>query len=255
MPDWENLNNVYTPPSHFFPSGQHQRRNRDNQYHERDGPQRQVRPRGLRLAEFIADATVTLPYQIDFENAPRRPPPLSRSSSPISSTRTWTGKPSSSPSRLGRYNHHDPGRHPALPDDRADDLQRPDIRRGHRSSASTPTPAWSTPASSRSTRTPSLPPQRADRLPAARGRHRPRRGLLHLHGPPKAGLPTGTQIRNVALVSFDAAAADRHRSGRPTKIRRKGIDPTKEASDTIDAGPPTSSVQPCPPPKPRRASR
>jgi hypothetical protein len=62
---------------------------------------------------------------------------------------------------------------------------------------------------------------------------------------PKAGLPTGTQIRNVATVIFDANApittdqADPHD---PTK----GIDPAKQDLITIDAGPPTSSVAPLP---------
>jgi len=63
---------------------------------------------------------------------------------------------------------------------------------------------------------------------------------------PKAGLPTGTQIRNVALVSFDlqqTIATDQVNDQDPTK----GIDPTKQALVTIDSGPPTSSVSPLPP--------
>jgi hypothetical protein len=62
---------------------------------------------------------------------------------------------------------------------------------------------------------------------------------------PKAGLPTGTRIRNVATITFDANPAittdqvDDHDPG-------KGTDPTREALATIDAGPPTSRVNPLP---------
>ena len=62
---------------------------------------------------------------------------------------------------------------------------------------------------------------------------------------PKANLPTGTQIRNVALVSFDqgeAIATDQVDPYDPSQ----GVDPTKECLNTIDAGPPTSSVSPLP---------
>ena len=63
---------------------------------------------------------------------------------------------------------------------------------------------------------------------------------------PKASLPTGTQIRNVALVTFDlqqpSIATDQVDDHDPSK----GIDPNKQALNTIDAGPPTSSVAPLP---------
>lgn len=58
---------------------------------------------------------------------------------------------------------------------------------------------------------------------------------------PKAGLATGTQIRNVALVTFDAnqpVATDQVDDHDPSK----GVDPTKEDLNTIDAGAPVSSV-------------
>ncbi len=58
---------------------------------------------------------------------------------------------------------------------------------------------------------------------------------------PKSGLTTGTQITNVGLVTFDsnrAIATDQVNDDNPSL----GIDPTKEALVTIDAGPPTSSV-------------
>ncbi|HEV3343349.1 MAG TPA: RHS repeat-associated core domain-containing protein, partial [Pirellulales bacterium] len=63
---------------------------------------------------------------------------------------------------------------------------------------------------------------------------------------PIAGLPTGTQIRNVADVSFDEQpiiATDQVSETDPTQ----GTDPAKEALVTIDAGPPTSSVAALPP--------
>jgi hypothetical protein len=62
---------------------------------------------------------------------------------------------------------------------------------------------------------------------------------------PRAGLPTGTQIRNVAIVTFDdnpPIATDQVDDNDPTK----GIDPNKQDLNTIDAGPPTSSVSPLP---------
>ena len=58
---------------------------------------------------------------------------------------------------------------------------------------------------------------------------------------PKAGLATGTQIRNVADVTFDLGntiATDQVSETDPTQ----GVDPSKQALVTIDAVPPTSSV-------------
>jgi len=62
---------------------------------------------------------------------------------------------------------------------------------------------------------------------------------------PKSNLPTGTQVRNVALISFDdqlTIATDQVNDDDPSQ----GVDPTKQARVTIDAGPPTSSVSPLP---------
>jgi hypothetical protein len=62
---------------------------------------------------------------------------------------------------------------------------------------------------------------------------------------PKAGLPTGTQIRNVATVVFDSndpITTDQVDPHDPTK----GRDPNKQDLITIDAGPPTSTVAPLP---------
>jgi RHS repeat-associated protein len=58
-----------------------------------------------------------------------------------------------------------------------------------------------------------------------------------------ASLPTGTQIRNVALITFDqngAIATDQVDDEDPSQ----GVDPNKEDLITIDSGPPTSSVSP-----------
>src|SRR5206468_2375173 len=57
----------------------------------------------------------------------------------------------------------------------------------------------------------------------------------------KSGLTTGTQIRNVADITFDLGqtlATDLVNDENPGL----GIDPNKQALVTIDAGPPTSSV-------------
>ncbi len=62
---------------------------------------------------------------------------------------------------------------------------------------------------------------------------------------PKSGLATGTQITNVALISFDQQpqiATDQVDDDDPSQ----GVTITKEALVTIDAGPPTSSVSPLP---------
>ncbi len=58
---------------------------------------------------------------------------------------------------------------------------------------------------------------------------------------PKAGLPTGTEIRNIALVSFDGqpqVATNQVDPHDPSS----GTDPAKECLVTIDSGVPTSSV-------------
>jgi RHS repeat-associated protein len=62
---------------------------------------------------------------------------------------------------------------------------------------------------------------------------------------PKAGLPTGTQIRDVANITFDinsAIATDQVND----EDQSQGIDPNKQALVTIDANVPTSSVDPLP---------
>ena len=62
---------------------------------------------------------------------------------------------------------------------------------------------------------------------------------------PKAGLTTGTEIRNVAMISFDnqpEIATDQVDPHDPAK----GNDPAKECLNTIDAAPPTSNVSALP---------
>jgi RHS repeat-associated protein len=62
---------------------------------------------------------------------------------------------------------------------------------------------------------------------------------------PRSGLTTGTQIRNIAQVTFDfgETIATNQRSPHDPS---QGTDPAKEALVTIDAVPPTSSVNPLP---------
>jgi RHS repeat-associated protein len=68
---------------------------------------------------------------------------------------------------------------------------------------------------------------------------------------PKAGLPTGTQIRNVATIIFDdnqpitTDQVDAHDAS-------KGVDPAKQCLNTIDAVAPTSSVAALPASSPAR---
>jgi RHS repeat-associated protein len=62
---------------------------------------------------------------------------------------------------------------------------------------------------------------------------------------PKPDLPTGTEIRNVALIQFDFGEIIATNQIDPHDAS-KGIDPAKEALNTIDSGPPTSSVIPLP---------
>ena len=73
------------------------------------------------------------------------------------------------------------------------------------------------------------------------------RGMGHISYTiqPKATLPSGTQIRNTALITFDLNASistDQVDPHDPTK----GADPAKQALVTIDAAPPASSIDPLP---------
>ena len=66
-------------------------------------------------------------------------------------------------------------------------------------------------------------------------------GFVSFTVSPKVSLPTGTQITNVADISFDlgkAIATDQVSETDPSQ----GVNPTKQALVTIDSGSPTSSV-------------
>jgi hypothetical protein len=66
---------------------------------------------------------------------------------------------------------------------------------------------------------------------------------------PKAGLPTGREIRNVARIQFDFGETIGTNQVDPHDPS-KGIDLAKEALNTIDAGSPTSEVADLPPTAP-----
>jgi hypothetical protein len=84
------------------------------------------------------------------------------------------------------------------------------------------------------------PPVDIGFLPPEDGTGRGQGHISYVIGP-KAGLPTGTEIRNVADISFDyqpAIATNLKDPHDPTQ----GTDPAKECLNTIDADPPTSAV-------------
>jgi len=58
---------------------------------------------------------------------------------------------------------------------------------------------------------------------------------------PKASLPTGTELRNVANIKFDVNPVIPTNQIDP-EDPASGTSPAKEALNTIDAGPPTSAV-------------
>jgi RHS repeat-associated protein len=69
------------------------------------------------------------------------------------------------------------------------------------------------------------------------------RGMGHISYiiDPKAGLPTGTQIRNIAFISFDGQPQIATNQINPHDPSQ-GTDPAKEALNTIDASVPESAV-------------
>ena len=71
------------------------------------------------------------------------------------------------------------------------------------------------------------------------------KGYLAYTVQPRAGLPTGTEIRNVALICFDGQTIIATNQIDPQDPSR-GIDPAKEALNTIDSGSPASAVAPLP---------
>ena len=226
-------------PSHGGNGG-----NGGSQNPTRQDPNSLIGPAGYGSAAFVSDSSV-LPYRVGFENTTTATAPAQEVTvtDQLSSNLDWSTFQLTSIG-LGDYQLNYPRRQPELPDDRADDLQRRDVRR--RSPGRHQHRDWPGLRRLLSDRSPHrLAPQCADRLPAARRRHRPRQGLYQLPGRSQVWPRTGTQITNVALVSFDEQlpiATDQVNDDDPTQ----GIDPTKEALDTIDAGPPTSSVDALP---------
>jgi RHS repeat-associated protein len=67
------------------------------------------------------------------------------------------------------------------------------------------------------------------------------KGYIAYSARPRAGLPTGTEIRNVALIRFDGQAIISTDQVDPQDPSR-GIDPARQALNTIDADAPTSAV-------------
>ena len=70
------------------------------------------------------------------------------------------------------------------------------------------------------------------RLPAARGRHRPRPGILQLHRLADQDLPTGTELRNIAYITFDGAETIATNQVDPHDPSQ-GTDPEKEVPIAI----------------------
>ena len=198
-------------------------------------------PAGYGQDNFVSD-TSQLPYQINFENDPTATAPAQQLTSPTHSIPTWTGahsslRPSASATRTS------PSTRPAaLRHDREDDRKRSDVR-GRRQPQ--PGPGHGDlhgllPVD-RSLHEPAAR-EPLDRLPAPRRRHRPRNRLRQLHHQPNAGLATGTQIRNVALVTFDLdqpIATDQVNDEDPSQGHRP--DQASPRSRSTPARPPAAS--------------
>lgn len=78
------------------------------------------------------------------------------------------------------------------------------------------------------------------------------KGFVTYTARPLPALPTGTEIRNIALITFDRQTAIATNQVDPLNPSL-GTDPMKEALVTIDAGTPNSMVQPLPPTVPSRS--
>jgi hypothetical protein len=71
------------------------------------------------------------------------------------------------------------------------------------------------------------------------------KGYFAYSAKPKAGLPTGTQVRNVALISFDGQTYIATNQIDPQNPAA-GTSPNREALNTIDSGLPSGTVLPLP---------
>ncbi len=209
-------------------------------------PNAAIGPAGFGPSGFIADAGQALPYTIDFENAPTATAPVQRVTvtDQLDPNLNWNTFEFTQvgfgdtiitiPANNGQFFQTTV---PVTDNGETFDLQ---IQLGINSATGLVTTTFQ----SIDPRT-SLPPDALTGfLPPENGTGRGM-GFFSYLVAPKPGLPTGTQIRNVALVTFDInppIATDQVDDNDPSK----GTDPTKQDLNTIDATPPTSTVNPLP---------
>jgi hypothetical protein len=204
-------------------------------------PNSMVGPAGYGAQNFVAD-TATLPYQVNFENDPTATAPAQRvdMSDPLDPKLDWSTFQLAAVGFGSTYITIPAG------------LQHYDTTLNVTENGQTfevaitlnLNPATGMFAASFQSIDPStgLPPASllTGFLPPEDGSGRGI-GFVSFTVRPKAGLSTGTQITNVAQISFDQGqtiATDQKNDLDPTQ----GIDATKQALVTIDAGPPTSSI-------------
>ena len=193
-------------------------------------------------------ADTTIPYRINFENlGPGTvPTPAQPATAPaqrveitdqLSTNLDWSTLQFTE-FGFGDNAHHRAGGPPVLLRHRPDDLQRPDLRRRGRAELQLRPRARSAPSSSRSTRPPRCRPTCSPASCRPRTAPAVGKGYIAYTVQPKAGLPTGTEIRNVALISFDGQTIIATNQVDPHDPSQ-GTDPAKEALNTIDAGTPS----------------
>ena len=205
-------------------------------------PDNSVGPAGYARAELRRGGDAArLPHRLPERAGRRRPGPAGRHHRPARSG----ARLEHLPVHRGRFRRHParhPRRHAGVRDDGADDVQRRDVRRGD--------PAFVQPGQRPDRcRLPVDRPEhrpaarRGCRLPAARGRQRPRHGPFRLHRPAARGLASGSPIRNVALVSVggnppvrtdqvndDDAAGPRPEQAGPGDHRQRAADRRRHAA-------------------------
>ena len=197
---------------------------------------------GYGQAGYIA-ANSPLPYQVDFENDPTATAPAQQVvvTDQLDPSLDWKTLQFTAVG-FGDNIITDPGEHPALPDHGADDLQRPDLRRGHRTrpecrhgpglrSLPVDRPEHELAAQQR-TRRVSCRPRTA---PAAARVSFPTRSSLIRDCPPARKSTTSPWSASTGAETIATNQVDPHDPS-------KGIDPAKECLNTIDAAPPTSNV-------------
>jgi RHS repeat-associated protein len=205
-------------------------------------PNAAIGPGGYGPEGFIADTQQLLPYTVDFENAPTATAPAQRVTvtDPLdpsldSSTFQFTAVGFGDtiipiPASDGQYFQTTV---PATEGGQTFDVQ---IQLSFDPATAVATVTFQSLAPGTE-----LPPDApAGFLPPEDGTGRGMGYFSYLVGL-KPGLTTGTQIRNVANVVFDANPAittDQVDDNDPSK----GTDPARQATNTIDSGPPSSSV-------------